>query len=755
MRARALHGCGSTSVHPNFYTRITFPLYRANSTPNYYDPFTWPNYWTAAKIKSVLEGNLVNPHDPPVYETLAMFLQKGFLDEIATLVLAKVRPPPHPPVDLEDYLQQHLDPKADRADMLLAEREPLLKPLNDGLTPKSGSPKREIVFSYSPRGSGKTQFLKWFVFKERAEAMKCGRVIVRCCEVAVRNKSSWMDLVMKDTSGNNAASSATNFTDLGICELIRSHVELVTGCYQHQSQYKDPPTAYATWISETQRCFCIPPDKEGVAPLIILDTCELLAAHNHRSLVHSSKDRTVKTNSKAAPYTLLEAFCRSMPAPYGIALFGCNAKISKHHVFLTQANVTPLGPLLPLSEVGFQAAVSNSWKTEVDKEILTPLFHLAGGLPRLLRLALQPYTSCLARGSFDAFSKIFEAFKTAAKPACFPTDDKWFPHVYTCLLASSTKAKVEGSELIVSNPAWVTSRRKNRKTYDEAVIRSMGSHNPTTKRFMVPPITFVDAAVKQFMSTLATNAAADAPIKPSELHPFLNADVVEHFGRRSHLERGRQFEKPFTYAVYARYLLEYWKNTKKKWISLAKVFEGALKAEQVSVAERYEVNLSAGFKRDVGQRYEDAVENAATYMGGSAHHDAYIWCREKARTGNIVPFPVPLQLRHGASKKVKDLEIQLLRRKPTLKKGVSTRKKTHKKGTKLTKAVTPSSKDKVRLLLSVNEDARDVIKGHEDDILMINADEMSSISWLGLVSPTKKKRKISGHTARVRRKKSQ
>ncbi|CUG92542.1 Bodo-specific multi-copy gene family, putative, partial [Bodo saltans] len=202
---------------------------------------------------------------------------------------------------------------------------------------------------------------------------------------------------------------------------------------------------------------------------------------------------------------------------------------------------------------------------------------------------------------------------------------------------------------------------------------------------------------------------------------------------------GRQFEKPFMYAVYARYLLG------------------------------YEVNLSAGFKRNVGQRYEDAVENAATYMGGSAHHDAYIWCREKTRTGNIVPgnFPVPLQLRHGESKKVKDLEIQLLRRKPTLKNGVLTRNKTHKKATKLKKAVTPSAKDKVRLLLSVNEDSRDVIEGHEDDILMINADEMSSISWLGLVSPKpqndgvlttvgvgKKKRKISGLNTRVRRKKS-
>ncbi|CUG92546.1 Bodo-specific multi-copy gene family, putative [Bodo saltans] len=147
-------------------------------------------------------------------------------------------------------------------------------------------------------------------------------------------------------------------------------------------------------------------------------------------------------------------------------------------------------------------------------------------------------------------------------------------------------------------------------------------------------------------------------------------------------------------------------------------------------------------------------------MGQSAHHDAYIWCREKTRTGNIVPgnFPVPLQLRHGESKKVKDLEIQLLRRKPPGdKEGVSKKTKA-----KLTKAAKPSTKDRVQILLSVNEDSRDVIKGHADDILMINADEMSSISWLVLVSPKpkydavpttvgvrKKKRKISGHTARV------
>jgi hypothetical protein len=138
------------------------------------------------------------------------------------------------------------------------------------------------------------------------------------------------------------------------------------------------------------------------------------------------------------------------------------------------------------------------------------------------------------------------------------------------------------------------------------------------------------------------------PILPSELRPFLGDDVVQHFCKRSTLERGRLFEKPFMYAVYARYLLVHLEDRSQWWVPLERVFDGALNSDQIALVRKYEVNLSGGVvARDDSQTYGDAVGNAVTYLGGCAHHDAYLWCRGKAGSGP--EFAAPLQLRHGPS----------------------------------------------------------------------------------------------------------
>ncbi|CUE63735.1 Bodo-specific multi-copy gene family, putative [Bodo saltans] len=678
---------------------------RGRTPPQYYNPHTWPKHWTATDIKSALDGNLVNPGDLPNYESLAMMLNID-LNALCILIRGCVKPPQIKEVDLESYLREHVDPKTENAEMPLQERELLLEHVNKGLARKDGSEKREVVLSYSPRGSGKTQFLKWFVHQKRSEAMKCGRVIVRCCGVTTRGKPQplWLTKVLQ-VSKKNKNQQPQGSSDDGLCELIREHVESITGYLQDPSHYTTPDEAYATWKRETAWWFGIPPSKENVDPLIILDTCELLAEHEHKSLVHPPSE-----TAEATPFTLLEAFCLAMPSPHSIVFIGSSAKFDERFS-LTLANVTNIG-LPPLTQDGHRSAITESWKTSMEESMRIPMYHLAGGMPSLLRLAEQHST-------LGEFSDCFEAFQTAARSERIAAHDKWFPHAYTCLLASSTKAKVLGSDPIVVNPSWRDPMENLKMTYDEAMINSIGSYDKVTSRIMVPPIAFDDAAVTR----------PDAPILPSQLHPFLYSGAAQHFGKNSPLERSQQFDKPFLFAVYARYLLALWKGTSGgPWVPLAKVFEGALQPEQQAVMERYEVNLSRGVnivKNSPAPKhavtftgtYEDAAKNAVTYLGGNAHHDAYIWCREAPlnATGERVQakmpkeqtkstFAIPLLLRHETRKALSHLEPQRRQSKAASK--------------------------QVTLLLLVNQKPCDVCKDHVNDIVMINAAAMSNTSWL-------------------------
>ncbi|CUG85291.1 Bodo-specific multi-copy gene family, putative, partial [Bodo saltans] len=250
------------------------------------DSTTWPEHWTAVDIEGLLRGNLATSRLAPNYGSLATLHRLGDRKSLNLLLREYVRPAAPQEVDLEKFLATHVNNVIDSAAMPLQERNSALDAMSRALSPAIGSELRNIAFCSSPRGSGKTQFLKHFVFTKRAEAMKCGRVIVRCCdktahETKDKSRPSWIAQVLQAQHSLTA-----NSIDDGLCELIRTHVECVTGTQQTSSNYRDPHTAYATWMSETARHFNIPKDKSNVDPLIILDTCEILSEHDHKSLVH-------------------------------------------------------------------------------------------------------------------------------------------------------------------------------------------------------------------------------------------------------------------------------------------------------------------------------------------------------------------------------------------------------------------------------------------------------------------------------------
>lgn len=152
-----------------------------------------------------------------------------------------------------------------------------------------------------------------------------------------------MKLVKAGEEGKQPLDHAT----AGLCELIRSHVQSVTGRYQQTSDYDDSDKAYASWIRETKSHFNIP-DRVTMDPLIVLDTCEVL---DETDCKH--KMRT----------TMLESFCRAIPAPHKIFVIGCNARMQSVGLAATLANIDKMQPLQPLSEDAHMRAVV-SWDRE-------------------------------------------------------------------------------------------------------------------------------------------------------------------------------------------------------------------------------------------------------------------------------------------------------------------------------------------------------------------------------------------------------
>lgn len=306
---------------------------RTETTVKPYNASTWPKHLGPEDIKTLLR-NKIATDVAPNYNVLAMLLEVDDIHSLNILLRAFVRAPQGMNVDMITYLQQHVNHKATSKKIpLMRARASTFKALNHALSPFTGSEKRNVVVSASAGGQ---LFLKQFLSQHRADAMKCGRVIVRCCNVAA--SEGWMNLVKKDGASvqlksHTNPSSHMNSMDKGLCELIRSHVESVTGMPQQPFNYCDTHTAYKSWMKETAWFFRISDDATNVAPLIILDNCEVLSQTHHKSFVHGPT-RT--------PYTLLEAFCLAIPSPYSILAMGCKAKfdVANNTFSLSIANVT-------------------------------------------------------------------------------------------------------------------------------------------------------------------------------------------------------------------------------------------------------------------------------------------------------------------------------------------------------------------------------------------------------------------------------
>ncbi|CUG81911.1 Bodo-specific multi-copy gene family, putative [Bodo saltans] len=228
--------------------------------------------------------------------------------------------------------------------------------------------------------------------------------------------------------------------------------------------------------------------------------------------------------------------------------------------------------------------------------------------------------------------------------ARYPVDAAWLPQAYTCLLVSSTKARVRGSDQIAVNPAWGVPITP--MTYQEAMTTSIGSLDPSSGLFLMPAATFVDATSRQH----------SPPIQPSDLHPFLSADALTKLATDE--DRARAFVPAFLHAVYARYLLAFW-DSSHPWVSLEKVFEDAVRADQAPLLKQYEVNLSRGVVAGKVDRGGD-VSNMLTYCAPNpatattahaskdAPYDASLWCRDST-TGETFALPLrPLFMNNAA-----------------------------------------------------------------------------------------------------------
>ncbi|CUE63749.1 Hypothetical protein, putative [Bodo saltans] len=359
----------------NAFARVVKNFARSNHHANVandaatkcYDAATWPKHWSPGDIEHFLRDKIASGVAAPNYKSFAVLLKMNDINSLNTLLRECVVPPSASGVDVTAYLAQHLsdDDSAcrkrtafvdvvdtGRNDCLLSKPSAVansLRNVDRALSPKSGSEKRNIVCSASSTGNN-TWLLTCFVSIKRAPAMRCGRVIVRCCrksrrierpspkQQAPHHQPSWIDRVLEDEKGATTRPDKIHSINEGLCELIRMHVAAVTGMWQDPSKYCDPCTAYATWISETAWFFGIDEGMRNLDPLIILDSCEILCECAHKTYVHTTSGK---------PYSMLEAFCLSVPSPYSILAVGCDVKIdTTDPVMLAIANVAHIG-LLP------------------------------------------------------------------------------------------------------------------------------------------------------------------------------------------------------------------------------------------------------------------------------------------------------------------------------------------------------------------------------------------------------------------------
>jgi hypothetical protein len=287
----------------------------------------------------------------------------------------------------------------------------------------------------------------------------------------------------------------------------------------------------------------------------------------------------------------------------------------------------------------------------------------------------------------------------------YPVQSSWLPAAYGCLLASSTKWPLKSVESIVPMPPRNTGARPKGRAFTVRTVESCLQCSlcwHIDGKVVVPPIMVHDGVFAR--------AEFNVPILPSTLHPALDTKVINKL-HSDHLERGRVFEDVFGAALHARYLLALWsapQGARPGWVPLTTVLQGALTAGGAMKLQEYEVNLSAGvLPPDVGAQDGTgaAKANALVHMAlknPTSFHDFYMWCRNKRSSPTSDGFAVPLQLRHGHAKSAGAMSRQLFTRK--------------ERDVEL-----PVPLLSVRQVLDTKE---------QQGIVKVNADALSSISWL-------------------------
>jgi hypothetical protein len=663
------------------------------------DPRTWPKGIKAKEIEELLkpilkDGAVVNF---TALESLANDVEA--LEAINSVLAPKLRPLAIGLLNVDQYVHRHLPDSSEDVPKLI-EREDWCELAKAKICKGQPTNKVHVVSLYSCRGSGKTAFVKHMAKVELKAWTAAGRVIVRDCSAARRGVQHWVKLCEQDK------------TLEALCSLIRDHVKEVTGQEMDPTitQAKD---AYASWIAHTATRFCLTEDQsKALPPIILLDTCEVLATVNSPSQKHKS----------GTELTALEAFCIRVPNSYSILACGCTTSIEKSDVMLRDAVVTELPALKPLSVEGYRRAASECWNTPVDPELAEPLHELGAGLHRLLRRAHEPFSVSLGRKAWNAVSIGLDAWHQNCRELFNETTLRSV-EAYSLFLASTTKLSVQENEPVIIPPGAQMDPTRPAMTYRLATERSLaariGDKQMPLRRVVVPPILFTDASMFDITP----------PIKPSQLHPLLDTENLLSV-RSSAMERGKLFEKPLLYSVYGRYLLTSWRRSRNgagdaDWVSLEEVFQGALSDRGRSDLRGTEVCLKNGVdEKPDGGSLTNAKPGYVTWTGGvnpTAHHDSYLWCRQGV---NGQPQPMALQLGHHGDIKAKyQLRSQTLRRK-------------HKAAPKRQRQL------ELPLLVAYKDlEARNRGEANWDGpqkIVFIDASAMSSIAWLDLVSDSGK-----------------
>ena len=643
-------------------------LRQSNKDCNYFDPATWPSNSDAAKIEEMLKPHLLSAASPPNYESFAWLLQKSDFDSISHILRLMVRPPVPNKVDAVAYLDKHLNNNNDPMSMNLVVLDKHITTVRSALEQQKIVDKRFVVWMYSMRGSGKTQFLKWCVHNVFKSRLEHGRVIVRCCDRASRRDSEWMKEAVRLDEKK------------ALCSLIWEHLKEVI--HYSGKRFKAVDVAYETWKKTTREFYKIQTE-DGMEPIILLDTCEMLRGKIHPTWKHSET---------FIPYTMLEAFALHIPAPHGCIVVGCNAGITSTSLVLTQANVTPLDPLPLINTTDRYDEAARSWQATVDTEMKMPLVELSAGVPRILRLASEKHRVSLDNGACRAVQDSFTTWRDSVRKR-YPFEQQNKDLYFGCLLVSSTKFPFKNKTDEVPLPESADGYGKN---FEDAVKKSIGAlvKDGDSWLFAVPPISAPDMEWHR--------------IRPSDLHPYLGDEYSKHLGTSGSVDRGVPFEKCFLFALYGRYLLTKWKaKPADDWVPLVDVLVNAVSPGKQSLLEGIDVNLSEGVKKSTSGSFKSAEQLSITWneLNSNAHHDAYLWCRKDGEESAMA-----IQLRHGNPKVISTLQKQL----------------------KETRDGAP-----LRLPLLVVHQKDQTHLADEKKMVPVNADRMSRVAWLWMMTPTK------------------